>query len=195
MRIMLIAVLLLASGSAFAKPDLSFDIRFGNDTRQHEVRGPHVRKDQIKQRKLAKSRRHTIRHIVGNDHRHVRFYQHKPALKSVRRGSAGRWIRADQFQTRRHHVSDPVIHINARISALAMTGLKRDTNIHQAYVEFGNGSIVRLHEFQGGLYRGGRATRHFKQPRFVKRLILKVEPAHRHKRAYVGVDYLLVGRQ
>lgn len=190
MRLILITVLLLASGSAWARPDVSFDLRYGSNPGHHKVAD---RAERYRHKNHKKQTRQIVRSLSGN-HR-LDYRQHKKAKTQGyhQRKRAGNWVRADQFRTRRNHASDPVIHINARVSALGLTGLKRGAQIRQAYVEFGNGAIVPLYALEGGLRRGSQATRFFKKPRYVKRIMLRVAPAYRHKRAYVGVDYLLVG--
>jgi len=187
--------LLAASGATWAKRDISVDIRSDDRYGEHRIRqvsdrkhynqGRHQKKDSSPVYRLGK------RYSTSDDHQQGR-YSIAHDVKRQHRSRAGRWLRADQFRTRRHHASDPVININARVGGLGMTALKRDAYIHEALVEFGNGVIKPLYELEGGLHRGQQATRYFKKPRYVRRLILRVEPARRDKRAYVGVEYLPV---
>jgi hypothetical protein len=195
MRTLVLLVLLAASGAAWAKSDISVNIRYDDRHGEDRIRNGGDRKHYNQRRHHKTDRARGYRHgerYATNHNRHQRRYSNAHDGKRQYRSRAGRWIRADQFQTRRHHASDPVIHINALIAGLGMTALKRDAHIHEAFVEFGNGAIKPLYELEGGLHRGQQATRYFKKPRYVRRLILRVESARRGKRAYVGVDYLPV---
>ncbi len=146
-------------------------------------------------------------HTHQSRHKHTRSCTHadarRPGYSSRRIDSAyrgqgysrgyfpgGDWIRAQQFQTRTRHRSDPVIEINARITAIGLTGRKRDAAIYEAYAELGDGKLVPLRALEGRLYSGNSHVRHFERSRYVKRLILRVGPEQRYRRAYVAVDYL-----
>lgn len=100
------------------------------------------------------------------------------------------WVKADQFRTRTKHRSDPVILINASVSAIGLTGLKRHASIYEVWAELGNGRRIPLRALEGSLYYGTSHTKYFDKPRYVKRLHLRVGPEYRHHRAYVSVDYL-----
>lgn len=188
-------VLLAASGAAWAKVGIAVDVRYDDRHGEYRIRNGGDRKHYDQRRHHKTDRAPGYRHgkrYTTNDNHHQRRYTNAHDGKRQHRSRVGRWVRADQFRTRRHHASDPVIHINARIGGLGMTALKRDTYIHEAFVEFGNGAIKPLYELEGGLHRGQQATQYFKKPRYVRRLILRVESARRDKRAYVGVEYLPV---
>ncbi len=102
----------------------------------------------------------------------------------------GNWRSADQFRTRRSYRSEPVIYINAVVSAISLRGVKRHTAIYDVYAELDNGRRIPLGDLEGYLHDGHSFTRHFKKPRYVNKLFLHVGPEYRHQRAYVSVDYL-----
>ena len=100
------------------------------------------------------------------------------------------WRSADQFRTRRSNKSEPVIYINAEVSAISLRGIKRHAAIYNVYAELGNGRRIPLRNLEGSLHRGESFTMHFKNPYYVTKLFLHVGPESRHRRAYVSVDYL-----
>ena len=100
------------------------------------------------------------------------------------------WRSADQFRTRRSNKSEPVIYINAEVSAISLRGIKRHAAIYDVYAELGNGRRIPLRNLEGSLHRGESFTIHFKNPYYVTKLFLHVGPESRHRRAYVSVDYL-----
>jgi hypothetical protein len=102
----------------------------------------------------------------------------------------GNWRSADQFRTRRSNKSEPVIYINAEVSAISLRGIKRQAAIYDVYAELGNGRRIPLRNLEGSLHRGESFTRHFKESHYVTKLFLHVGPEYRHQRAYVSVDYL-----
>jgi len=100
------------------------------------------------------------------------------------------WRSAEQFRTRRSNKSEPVIYINAEVSAISLRGIKRHAAIYDVYAELGNGRRIPLRSLEGSLHRGESFTRHFKDSHYVTKLFLHVGPEYRHQRAYVSVDYL-----
>ncbi|MDG1232459.1 MAG: hypothetical protein P8P91_09330 [Pseudomonadales bacterium] len=100
------------------------------------------------------------------------------------------WRSADQFRTRRSNKSEPVIYINAEVSAISLRGIKQHAAIYDVYAELGNGRRIPLRNLEGSLHRGESFTMHFKDPYYVTKLFLHVGPESRHRRAYVSVDYL-----
>lgn len=126
------------------------------------------------------------KHYAGNS-RSNSHYSGKKGRYSQRRN----WISADQFRTRRSNRSEPVIHINAEVSGISLRGIKRHAAIYDVYAELDNGRRIPLRDLEGSLHSGNSFTRHFKEPRYVKKLVLHVGPEYRHQRAYVSVDYLL----
>ena len=112
-------------------------------------------------------------------------------VRKARYSHRRNWISADQFRTRRSNRSEPVIHINAEVSGISLRGIKRHAAIYDVYAELDNGRRIPLRDLEGSLHSGNSFTRHFKEPRYVKKLVLHVGPEYRHQRAYVSVDYLL----
>lgn len=100
------------------------------------------------------------------------------------------WRSVDQFQTRRSNKSEPVIYINAEVSAISLRGIKRHAEIYDAYAELGNGRRIPLRNLEGSLHAGESLTMHFRDSHYVTKVYLKVGPEYRHQRAYVSVDYL-----
>ena len=112
-----------------------------------------------------------------------------PANDSIMyRNDHQHWVRSSQFRTRHGHVSDPVISVNVRTSAIQLEGLKRHAVIYEAYAELGNGRIVHLPELQGHVSNGSTLQSRFPRELFVRNIILKVKSSG-HKRAYVQVNY------
>ena len=98
-----------------------------------------------------------------------------------------RWIEVDRFHTVHLFREQSVVPVNRRISAIALSGIKRDTRVRRAWVEFGNGKRVPLHAFRGTV-RDGESVRHrFRRDRYVRNLILDVRPDQR-QRAAISVD-------
>jgi hypothetical protein len=100
------------------------------------------------------------------------------------------WRTAEQFRTRRSNKSEPVIYINAEVSAISLRGIKWHAAIYDVYAELRNGRRIPLRNLEGSLRRGESFTRHFKDSHYVTKLFLHVGPEYRHQRAYVSVDYL-----
>lgn len=100
------------------------------------------------------------------------------------------WVEVDRFHTLSVFRSESVIPIHQKVSAISLTGLKRDARIRHAWVEFGNGRRKPLRSLEGKLRDGESAKHRFRNDRYVKRLILDVRPDQR-LRAAIGVDVRL----
>ena len=190
MRMLMILVLLVISGSAWADA-LKVKVKANKGTHEYRHHGHDNRSEWDGQRpswSLFYSSKNP--HYGGRKYNGSRnFYRHY-SVKKGRKDHRGNWRSVDQFRTRRSNRSEPVIPINAEVSAISLRGIKRHAAIYDVYAELGNGRRIPLRDLEGSLYGGNSFTRHFKEPRYVKKLFLHVGPEYRHQRAYVSVDYL-----
>jgi hypothetical protein len=194
MRIMMMLVLLVVSGSVWADV-LKVKVKAKKDSREYRHNGHDNRYEWAWQRPSwslfysNKNPHYGHKKYTGNNGSYNRYsgnYYGKKGHDNRR----GNWRSADEFRTRRNHRSEPVVYINAEVSAISLRGIKRHAAIYDVYAELGNGRRIPLRDLEGSLHGGNSFTRHFKEPRYVTKLFLHVGPEYRHKRAYVSVDYL-----
>jgi len=195
-------VLLVVSGSAWADT-MKVKVKAKQDSREHRHDGDDNSYEWPWQRpswSLFYSNRNPHperRQYIENDRPASRYSRNSASNSasnySGKKGHNNRrenWKSADQFQTRRSNRSEPVIYINAEVSAISLRGIKRHAAIYDVYAELGNGRRILLRDLEGSLHGGNSFTSHFEKPRYVTRLLLHVGPEYRHQRAYVSVDYL-----
>jgi hypothetical protein len=190
MRVLMMLVLMFVSGSAWADA-MKVKVKSKNYPQEHR-HDKHDNRSEWVWRRPAWSlfysngshhHRHKRYTINNLDHRHYSGYR-------VHDNRWRNWRSADQFRTRRSNKSEPVIFINAEVSAISLRGIKRHAAIYDVYAELGNGRIIPLRNLEGSLHSGESFTMHFKDSRYVTKVFLHVGPVYRHQRAYVSVDYL-----
>lgn len=108
-----------------------------------------------------------------NGHGYDDYHDYKPR----------RWQPVSGFRGRTGRDVTREIHVKDRVRALSIEGTKRDMVIREAYALMGNGRWKRLHGLEGYLRCGERVKHRLRNPRFVQRIVLEVEPA-RYKRGY-----------
>lgn len=191
MRMLMMLLLLVVSGSVWADA-LKVTVKAKKDFFDHRYSGHEGRPEWAWQRPTwslfysDKNPRYGQKRYAGNGRSHSHY-----SGKKTRYNHRRNWISADQFRTRRSNRSEPIIHINAKVSGISLRGIKRHAAIYDVYAELGNGRRIPLRDLEGSLHSGNSFTRIFNEPRFVKKLFLHVGPEYRHRRAYVSVDYLL----
>ena len=171
MRIILMLVLLAISGSAWADV-MKVKAKAGRDSYEHG----HNRYDKHEEWDWKRpswslfysknNRHHGYRNYNGHDRHHNKGHHYNREHYNHR----GNWRSADRFRTRRSHKSEPVIYINAEVSAISLRGTKRHAAIYEVYAELGNGRRIPLRDLEGSLHRGDSFTRHFREPRYIKKL-------------------------
>ncbi|MBT4381124.1 MAG: hypothetical protein HOD26_20195, partial [Gammaproteobacteria bacterium] len=190
MRVLMMLVFLVVSGSAWADA-LKVKVKAKKNSHEHRRDGHDNRAEWDWQRPSWSL-------FYSNKSPHYRHKRHTGNNRSRSHYSGNRghdrqwrnWRSADQFRTRRSNKSEPVIYINAEVSAISLRGIKRHAAIYDVYAELGDGRRIPLRSLEGSLHRGESFTRHFKESRYVTKLFLHVGPEYRHQRAYVSVDYL-----
>ena len=210
MRILMMLVLMVVSGSAWADAlkikvkaknkayEHRYDNRAGWDWRRpswslfYSTNGHH----HGHKRYSGNKRHHSHYSVNRGQHKQQRNWRSADQSHSHYSGNRDHgkqqinWLSADQFRTRRSNKSEPVIFINAEVSAISLRGIKRHAAIYDVYAELGNGRIIPLRNLEGSLHSGESFTMHFKDSRYVTKVFLHVGPVYRHQRAYVSVDYL-----
>jgi len=73
-----------------------------------------------------------------------------------------------------YHGEELVITVNERVRTIALEGKKRRMMIDAAYVEFGNGEVRRIPEFEGTLYDNDVINFHFRDRRYVTAVYLDI---------------------
>jgi len=198
MRMLMMLVLLVVSGSAWADA-MKVKVKAKQDSREHRHDDYDSSYEWPWQRpswSLFYSNRnphHGHNKYTENDRPDSRYSRNSFRHYSGKKGHNNRrenWRSADQFRTRRSNRSEPVIYINAEVSAISLRGVKRQAAIYDVYAELGNGRRIPLRDLEGSLHGGNSFTSHFRKPRYVTKLFLHVGPEYRHQRAYVSVDYL-----
>jgi hypothetical protein len=88
------------------------------------------------------------------------------------------WDKVKSFYTptnRRGYEGEEVaIEINERVRTIQLKGKKRNLLIEAAYVEFGNGEVRRVPDFEGNLYSNDVINIRFRKHRFVTAIYLDV---------------------
>jgi hypothetical protein len=97
-----------------------------------------------------------------------------------------RWQSVGDFRTRRHHISEPIVGIDRRVSAIQLEGLKRTAYVRRAFVATHRGRMIRVPELEGRLVAGTSKTVRLHKERYITSLVLEVDSRH-HKRSYVRV--------
>lgn len=212
MRILMMLVFMVVSGAAWADA-LKVKVKAKNNSHEHR-HDKHDNRPEWDWRRPSWSlfyssrshHRHKIytgnnrhhSHYLGNRGHDEQWRNRRSADHSHSHYSGNRshgkqqinWRSADQFRTRRSNKSEPVIYINAEVSAISLRGIKRQAAIYDVYAELGNGRRIPLRNLEGSLHRGESFTMHFRDSHYVTKVFLKVGPEYRHQRAYVAVDYL-----
>ena len=174
MRVLMMLVFLVVSGSAWADA-LKVKVKAKKNSHEHRHDGHDNRAEWDWQRPSWSL-------FYSNKSPHYRHKRHTGNNRSQSHYSGNRghdrlwrnWRSADQFRTRRSNKSEPVIYINAEVSAISFRGIKRHAAIYDVDAE----------------HRGESFTMAFKESRYVTKLFLHVGPEYRRQRAYVSVDYL-----
>jgi hypothetical protein len=99
----------------------------------------------------------------------------------------GRWLSVADFRTRRHHISDPTVGIDRRVSAIQLQGVKCTAYVRRAFMETRRGRLIHVPELEGRLSAGQTRTVRLNGRRYVRNLVLEVA-SKRHKRAYIRVN-------
>ena len=88
------------------------------------------------------------------------------------------WKKIDTFYTPTHRYGyegeEIIIDINKRVRSIQLEGRKRRVLIEAAHVEFDDGDVRRIPEFEGMLYNNDEINFHFRHSRYVVAVYLDV---------------------
>lgn len=121
------------------------------------------------------------RYANHNHRRHDRH--HRDDHYKSHKYSPRKWQTVRGFRGRSGRDVTRYIAVQDRVRALSIQGTKRSMYISEAYALMGNGRWVRVRGLEGYVGRGERIKHRLRNPRYVQKVVLHVEPA-RHKRGY-----------
>lgn len=205
MKSIALFVLLFTAASAQADKHWWHDGGRHHEPHEHRVHDKSYKHKSEKKRHKEKSQKQDHRHSYGHSNRHyddhngprhdghrTHRYGHQHG-KGYRDGyhdghrkshqKAHRWEHIQGFRGRSGREVTRYIGVNNRVRALSIEGTKRAMYIREAYALMGNGRWVRVHGLEGYVSRGERLRHRLRNPRFVQKVVLEVEPA-RYKRGY-----------
>ncbi len=207
MRLLAVVMLLVFSGAAFGDAPMKVKTKKKDHHHYHERDG--YRHDRRHAHSHTKSGHKTYRRnrdvrfkdwgvwinwnspgIYFNQRRYEGHqYNRRPGVHDYRSSD---WITARSFNAGARHDREQVIHIDARVSAISLRGRHRDASVYRAYAELRNGRIIPLHALEGHVARGKKKGRYFyfDRPRYVERVFLTIDSAHRHKSAELALRYV-----
>ncbi|MCB1644593.1 MAG: hypothetical protein KDI36_04030 [Pseudomonadales bacterium] len=100
------------------------------------------------------------------------------------------WVQVEGLWTHPRRVTSPIINVDRRVKGLELQGVKRPIRILDAWVEMGNGRMIRAPELEGRLFPGERFVMDFAHDRLVRRVHLRVDP-RAEKRGYAQLNALV----
>ena len=170
-----------------------------NETSNKQHKRSHKKKDRHAHNKHAwhnsNNHRHDKHHssshagskgsYLKSHHRHNRHdrydqYHHRGDSHNYR---PRQWQAVTGFRGRSGRDVTRYINVDDRVRALSIQGTKRAMYIREAHALLGNGRWIRVEGLEGYVGRGERIKHRLRNPRFVQKVVLEVEPA-RHKRGY-----------
>jgi len=120
-------------------------------------------------------------------------YHHNPAYIEYRYDTRFVWDRVKSFYSpksrRGYHGEELVIKVDERVQTIKLKGLNRRMIIDAAYVEFGNGEVRRIPEFEGTLFENDVINFHLQDSRYVAAVYLDVA-ANEGKRGKASISVL-----
>lgn len=149
------------------------------DSRWWQEGGRHFERYQHQLDHRDKHKRHHKQYRKDQQQHHKHYRQdtkkqvHKPR----------RWEKVSAFRGRSGKDVTRYINVNDRVKALSIQGTKRAMYIRKAHALMGNGRWVRVRGLEGYVAYGERIKHRLRKDRFVKQVVLEVEPA-RYKRGY-----------
>ena len=159
---------------------------------KHYSKKHHSNKHYSKKDKSYKDRGHyRDSHHAKSDRRNHHAYDHRRGYRDGYRDgrhhgeykTSRRWEPVQGFRGRSGRDVTRYIGVNDHVRALSIEGTKRGMYIRKAYALLGNGRWVRVHGLEGYVSRGERISHRLRYSRYVKQIVLDVEPAH-YKRGY-----------
>ena len=182
-----IALLLLILTTTTAQADSRWWRDDGRRVEAYEHKVHHAHKKHQKQKHKHEQKhkqQHRRDHIQNGSELFRKDYNRNKGHHDYR---PRRWEPVQSFRGRSGKDVKRYIEVQDRVHALSIQGTKRAMYIREAYALMGNGRWVRVKGLEGYVRRGERLKHRLRNPRFIQRIVLEVEPA-RYKRGYAELS-------